>query len=216
MHRAARIPVTKSPARSSMAAPRTRSAPHAAPGRRAAPVVPDLAQLRVEPGGVAMRASTGNDATTGQGKSDCQPGAGIPPTDCSAYMKNAWWLPLAYVNNATCACTETPDEPKANCIRKSLQDRMDGTPGWLKALAASQKMLESNPWTHSAYQAFVQATLTPRIYKDHVDAYKDCCCPSGPAPYPAWIGVTSVPLPCSAVGASIRQFGSCNGTPGQW
>lgn len=68
----------------------------------------------------------------------------------------------------------------------------------------------------AGYHLFVQAALTPRIYQDHVDAYRSCCCPSGPAAYPAWIGVTTAPLPCPTVGWSIRQFGSCNGTPGRW
>lgn len=146
--------------------------------------------------------------------SACTPAAGVPPTACSPYAANDWWLPPAYVNNATCACSETPDEPTANCVRKFLQDRLAATPLSVKTTAASMKpMAILNP---AAYQAFVQAFLTPRIYQDHVDAYRSCCCPSGPAPYPAWIGVTSVPLPCPAVGWSIRQFGSCHGTPGSW
>ncbi|MCL7412003.1 MAG: DUF4157 domain-containing protein [ANME-2 cluster archaeon] len=145
----------------------------------------------------------------------CTPAAGIPNTDCGAYAANSWWLPLAYVNNTTCACKTTPNVPTANCVRKFLQDRLATTPRWLKVMALSHKPLE-NPATYAQYQAFVQMFLTPRFYRDHVDAYRNCCCPSGPAPYPAWIGVSSVPLPCSAVGASIRYFGSCHGTPGRW
>lgn len=145
----------------------------------------------------------------------CTPSAGIPNTDCSAYAANSWWLPLAYVNNTTCACQTTPNVPTANCVRKFLQDRLAATPRWLKVMAFSQKPLD-NPATYTQYQAFVQAFLTPRFYRDHVDAYRNCCCPSGPAPYPAWIGVSSVPLPCAAVGWSIRQYGSCHGTPGRW
>ena len=147
----------------------------------------------------------------------CAPSAGVPPSRCGAYLANAWWLPLAYVNNATCACRETPNVPTANCVRKFLQDRVAATPTWVKRLAAIQKPYD-NPISpmYPTYQAFVQAFLTPRIYSDHVDAYAHCCCPSGPAPYPAWIGVTTVPLPCPAVGWSIRQFGSCHGTPGSW
>jgi hypothetical protein len=147
----------------------------------------------------------------------CVPGAGRTNSNCTAYFLNSGWLPIAYVNNATCACLSTPNVPTANCVRKFLQDRMAATPSWLKLLAASQKPLELNPMTHSAYQAFVQTFLTPRIYQDHVDAYRNCCCPSGPAPYPAWIGVTTIPLqPCSLVGLTIRYFGSCSGTPGTW
>lgn len=149
--------------------------------------------------------------------SSCTPAPGVPNTVCSAYIKNSWWLPLAYVQNATCACQETPNVPTANCVRKFLQDRLAATPGWLITLATSQKG-KDNPLlpNYPDYQIFVQTFLTPRIYQDHVDAYANCCCPSGPASYPAWIGVTTVPLPCSIVGDAIRQFGSCHGTPGSW
>jgi hypothetical protein len=145
----------------------------------------------------------------------CVPAPGIPNTDCSAYLSNAWWLPLAYVNNATCACNSTPNVLTANCVRKFLQGRLAATPTWLKLLVAAQKPLEiSSP---AEYQAFVQAVLTPRIYQDHVDAYRGCCCPSGPAAYYDWIGVTLVPIqPCSLVGLTIRYFGSCSGTAGVW
>ena len=147
----------------------------------------------------------------------CTPAPGFTPSHCSAYAAAAWWLPLAYVNNATCACVATPDSPTANCVRKFLQDRLAAAPTWLKTMAAAQKPLELNPITHPSYQAFVQTTLTPRIYQDHVDAYRNCCCPSGPADYWSWIGVTTVPIqPCSAVGDAIRYFGSCHGTPGTW
>lgn len=153
-----------------------------------------------------------------QAGSQCTPAPGIPPTNCGAYAANAWWLPIAYVNNATCACTTTPDSPTANCVRKFLQDRLAATPGWLKTLAVSQKPMDipGGP-TYPGYQAFVQTFLTSRIYQDHKDAYRTCCCPSGPAPYLSWIGVTTVPVPsCSLVGWTIRQFGSCHGTPGAW
>src|SRR5229473_4605438 len=146
----------------------------------------------------------------------CTPRPGITNDNCSAYVKNGWWLPVAYVNNATCACATTPNEPTANCVRQFLQDRLAVKPASLKALAVAQKILEGNPTTYFAYQAFVQAILTAQIYSDHVEAYRNCCCPSGPAAYPAWIGVTSTPIqPCSLVGLAIRYFGSCSGTPGQ-
>ncbi len=169
-------------------------------------------------GGIGPECCCYGSSTTERATSTCTPAAGTLPTNCSAYIRNSWWLPMAYVNNATCACQETPNSPTANCVRKSLQDRMAATPGWLQVLAAGEKVNDNpaNPQLYAAYQAFVQIFLTPRIYRDHVDAYRNCCCPSGPAAYPAWIGVTTVPMPCSAVGWSIRQFGSCHGTPGRW
>ena len=150
-------------------------------------------------------------------KGTCTPAPGYPPEHCSAYLANSWWLPLAYVNNATCACSETPNVPTANCVRKFLQDRLAATSGWLQAAAAAMKPLEVNPATYPEYQVFVQAALTPQIYQDHVDAYRSCCCPYGPAPYWDWIGVTSVPFPpCSLVGWFIRKYGSCTGAPDSW
>lgn len=148
----------------------------------------------------------------------CTPSPGIPDTVCGAYAASSWWLPIAYVNNATCACETTPNVPTAKCVRKRLQDKLAATPGSVKAVAALQKGndVPGSPPYH-VYQAFVQSVLTPRIYQDHVEAYRECCCPSGPASYPAWIGVTTVPLrPCSVVGYFIRQYGSCHGTPGTW
>lgn len=169
----------------------------------------------VQASDLTLRRQAAPTDASGDGRPGCRIGAGLPNTACSAYATNSWWLPLAYVNNATCACLETPNVPTAKCVRKFLQDRLASTSGWLKALAATQKPLE-NPTTYTAYQTFVQAALTPQIHRDHVDAYASCCCSSGPAPYLAWVGVTSIPLPCPVVGASIRQYGSCHGTPGVW
>lgn len=154
-------------------------------------------------------------------RTDCTPTlTGFPPSvgNCAAYAANSWWLPWAYVNNATCACTSTPDSPTANCVRAFLQRRLAAAPRAIKIAAAMQKSNDvPNAPQYAAYQAFVQTLLTPLIYRDHVDAYQQCCCPCGPAPYPAWIGVTTAPIqPCSLVGYFIRQFGSCHCTPGAW
>jgi len=166
----------------------------------------------------AAPASAGREITKDAGT--CTPSTpGIPPTlaNCSVYLANNWWLPMAYANNATCACLTTPNSQTANCVRKFLQERLAATPRWVKAAAAVQKPLEMNPVTYPSYQVFVQSVLTPRIYQDHVDAYRNCCCPSGPAPYLSWMGVTTVPIqPCSLVGDAIKHFGSCHGTPGRW
>lgn len=151
-----------------------------------------------------------NGATAG-----CTPGAGISNSTCSAYAINSYWLPQAYVNNATCACKVTPNVPTANCVRKFLQDRLAAAPTSLKVAGASMKVIEAtNP---VLYQGFVQSALTPTIYKDHVDAYRSCCCPSGPAPYVDWVGVTSIPFqPCQLVGWFIERYGSCTGATDHW
>jgi len=177
----------------------------------------DASQAQGRPSVATLQRQATSADELSDGKADCTIGKGISNSTCSAYQDNSSWLPSAYVNNATCACIETPNVPTAKCVRKFLQKRMRATPGWLTLMATLQKP-NDNPAspTYPIYQAFVQTFLTPRIYKDHVDAYAACCCPSGPAPYPSWIGVTSMPLPCPIVGAAIRYFGSCHGTPGTW
>ena len=149
----------------------------------------------------------------------CTPCSGIPPSVCSAYAANRRWLPDPYVFNATCACTRTPNGPKANCIRKILQDRLASTPAALKARAARMKRLyNSGAINLLDYNSFVVQHLTPRIHSDHVIAYRTACCPSGPAPYPAWIGVTTVTMPnCTSVWLAILfGGGSCSGRWGRW
>ncbi len=137
-------------------------------------------------------------------------------SNCNAYSRNAWWLPTAYVWNATCACLHTPNTKTANCVRHTLQDRLERTPRAIKLTALAMKPKEiSDP---PVYHAFVQSVLTPLIYTDHVIAYRDCCCTHGPAPYPAWMAVATIPvIPCSLVGTTIRYLGgSCHGTTGCW
>ena len=140
---------------------------------------------------------------------------GYTNSNCSEYIKNSWWLPMAYVNNATLACLETPNHPTAKCVRKTLQDRLKRTPSEFKQVALSMKSLEiSNP---IAYNAFVLSKITPRVYNDHVVAYRTAGCPSGPASYAAWIAVTTVPMLPGTVGLSIQYGGgSCSGRLGHW
>lgn len=150
---------------------------------------------------------------------DCTPCSGILPSVCGAYAANRHWLPDPYVFNATCACTRTPNGPKANCIRKILQDRLAGTPAALKARAARMKRLYNRgALSLLDYNGFVVRHLTPRIYRDHVIAYRTACCPSGPAPFPAWIGVTTIRMPnCTSVWLAILfGGGSCSGRWGRW
>ena len=147
----------------------------------------------------------------------CIPKPGIENSECDAYAKENWWLPEAYVHNATCACQETPNVATANCVRSFLQDRLGQVDREVKVEASHWLgALLTRRVSKSEYINFVQLNLTPIIFKDHVDAYRDCCCPSGPAPLVAWRGVTTFALPCAAVGAAIREFGSCHGTPGEW
>ncbi|CAD7797916.1 hypothetical protein CHRY9390_00249 [Chryseobacterium aquaeductus] len=141
--------------------------------------------------------------------------AGYTNSRCTEYIRNSWWLPSAYVNNATLACLETPNHPTAKCVRKTLQERLIATPSHIKALAASFKHFEIT--NLPLYESFVTSIITPIIYSDHVIAYRTAGCPSGPASYAAWIAVTTIPMPPGTVGLSIFYGGgSCSGVLGSW
>ena len=143
----------------------------------------------------------------------------VTNNDCGIYEANKSWLPDAYVQNATCACQETPNEPHANTIREVLQRRLVQTPDQVKEKAKEMKSkYESGEISIIEYNEFVILNLTPRIYFDHVIAYREAGCPGGPAPYSAWIGVTTVPIPvCELVWLSILLGGgSCSGEIGEW
>ena len=173
-------------------------------------------QLNREKSTMTMRATTarmnGSQQAVLQRKQEpCNPEPGISNQSCGHYADNSTWLPLPYVSNATCACKETDNSPTARCVRQKLKKSMQGTSIFFKAEAVGAKTLPLPAWG-----AWIAGRFAPKVYKDHVAAYRECCCTSGPAPFPAWVGVSSVPLPCSVVGDSIRQYGSCHGTPGKW
>lgn len=144
---------------------------------------------------------------------------GITSENCDAYKENASWLPDAFVHNATCACTKTPDEPKANIIREVLQTRLKETPQHIKDLAAEKKRLyQAKKITKFRYNRFVKKQLTPIIYADHVIAYQMADCEGDPAPYFAWKKISTIPIKdCDIVWFFIRYGGgSCYGTWGKW
>jgi hypothetical protein len=97
---------------------------------------------------------------------NCIAAPGPPPalSNCAEYAKNSWWLPLAYVVNASCACLSTPNSPTANCVRKFLQDRLAATPSSLKSAAvaarAAQAAIPYSPPGLGPYDVFVQTVLT--------------------------------------------------------
>jgi len=144
----------------------------------------------------------------------CIPSEGYFNNHCSFYSENSWWLPDAYVYNAFCACSETPNCPTANCIRFCLQENCDAYFDSSFRSYASEQKSKQNIF---AYDAFVLHYFTPVIYQMHVDAYKLCCCTSGPAFYDSWILVSTISLlNCTQIDRCIDLFGSCHGTPGKW
>ena len=139
--------------------------------------------------------------------------------DCKAYKENEDWLPTAFVINATCACQETPDELRANIIRKELQMQLLQFPTSLKELAKQQKQLFlSGKLSKKKYNRFIKQWLTPIIYSNHVTAYQTANCKGNPAPYWTWKVVTTIPIHnCKLVRLMIFcGGGSCSDCTCKW
>lgn len=139
------------------------------------------------------------------------------------YLDDNDWLPEAYRRNADCACSTIPmDSDTAACIREflsnSINDESKYSSDFKDKMMEEKEKYEENKITGLiGYKAFIADEFVPKIYKDHQDAYKQCCCEGEPAAYPAWIGVATVPMPtCGSVKASILLFGSCGNKPGKW
>lgn len=150
---------------------------------------------------------------------DCTPRPGLPPSACSAYHENDDWLPPAFVQNATCACETTPDEPSANAVRQTLQTELANTPEAFKA--ACREALATYRTSPSSdffdYEGWVAEHFAPVAYGWHLRAYRSGCCPCGPAPFLDWVAVCALPIPfCKLVEEAIDWFGSCHCTPGRW
>jgi hypothetical protein len=144
--------------------------------------------------------------------------AGLPPSRCSAYQDNADWLPPAFVQNATCACEKTPDEPSANAVRFTLQDELAKTnPVFKERCRVALADWDHDPLRRSEYEDWVAMNFAPVAYEWHMKAYASGCCPCGPAPFIDWVAVCTIPIPfCRLVEEAIDWFGSCHCTPGKW
>lgn len=147
--------------------------------------------------------------------------SGIPPTEenCNFYKLNENWLPDAFINNATCACQTTPDEEKANIIRKLIQEQIDAIPVEVKVLAAQKKQdLKDGKIRKHAYKRYVKKELSGRIHHMHVAAYDQAGCKGNPARKWAWKLVTVKKIKnCKTVWFSIRCLGgSCSACLCKW
>jgi len=138
-------------------------------------------------------------------------------------VQNSWWLPEAYISNAVCACSGIPTySPEANCIRQFLSTRINDktryTPAFRQKMAEEKIKYENHPIVDFInYKALVIREFVPMIYKDHQDAYSQCCCKGTPAFFQSWEAVATIKMPtCGMVVESIKLFGSCSARAGTW
>lgn len=138
-------------------------------------------------------------------------------------VENSYWLPDSYVDNAVCACSGLPTTSyEGNCIRQFLATRMRDSTRYTPAFRQEMAAAKNNYNAHKIlqffdYKAFVMSKFVPLVYEDHVDAYKQCCCPGTPAFFASWDMVATIKVPtCGLVVKAIEMFGSCHQTPGRW
>jgi len=149
------------------------------------------------------------------GPEPCRPaydtGYGPTSSNCSAYQtgKPTRFLTWTYRHNATCACENTPDDPKNNCVRKCLQvkmaaflDRMD-----LMGAAIGSCIDPLGLLDFTCPEPFCSD-----LYDHHVECYEECCCDNDFIAYPAFWFMCEAPYPCFFVSWTISQFNACNET----
>jgi hypothetical protein len=116
------------------------------------------------------------------------------PTEgnCATYFGAADFLNGVYAHNAYCACSNTPDEPHNNCVRKCLQSKL-----W-PFLAANAEDLRSGRFI-----------WCPTVWKHHRECYAECMCDRSFIDYVAFAPLCTVKTGCPAAGATIALFNPC-------
>ena len=160
-----------------------------------------------------------DDGTGGMGEAEPSEAQGTctPPYDttygpssssCSAYQSGLAkrFLTWTYRHNATCACENTPDDPKNNCVRKCLQVKMASfLSGLSKGGAAIGTCLDPIGILDFA----CPEPYCKDLYNHHVDCYRECCCEKGFIGYSAFWFMCEAPYPCFFVSFTIDKFNPC-------
>jgi hypothetical protein len=129
-------------------------------------------------------------------------------SNCSAYQSGLAkrFLTWTYRHNATCACENTPDDPKNNCVRKCLQVKMAG---FLSGLSKGGGAIGTCLDSIGLLDFTCPEPYCSDLYQHHVDCYRDCCCEGDFIAYPAFWFMCEAPYPCFFVGLTIRKFNAC-------
>lgn len=112
--------------------------------------------------------------------------------NCATYLATADFLNSVYAHNAFCACSNTPDEPHNNCVRKCLQSKL-----W-PFLADNAEDLRSGRFI-----------WCPTIWRHHRECYRECMCDRSFIDYVAFAPLCTIKMSCPATGISIALFNRC-------
>jgi hypothetical protein len=103
---------------------------------------------------------------------------------CDSYEQFRDWLPDAYIYNAGCACNYLPKDSAAMAIRIFLIESAFWTNPALQSEAREMKnKYLADIISYRKYKKFVRKKIAPKIYSDHVLAYRFAGCTKGPAPF---------------------------------
>jgi outer membrane protein OmpA-like peptidoglycan-associated protein len=145
-------------------------------------------------------------------KTECEPvydaSYGPSSTNCGIYDSplTRTWLTWTYRHNATCACEDTPDNPKNNCVRKCLQVKLRS---FLSGLSRGGAVIGTCIDPFGLLDPLCPEPFCRDIYDQHVDCFKECCCSAPFINYPTFWTMCESPFPCSFVGATIDWFNKC-------
>lgn len=137
------------------------------------------------------------------------PSYGPSSTHCSAYQSGLAksFLTWTYRHNATCACENTPDDPKNNCIRKCLQVKMNT---FLSGLSSSGAAIGTCLDPIGLLDFTCPEPYCSELHDHHLECYRECCCENEFIGYPAFWFMCEAPYPCWLVSFTIRKFNSCD------
>ena len=146
----------------------------------------------------------------------CRTAPGPPPSQCRLLGSEADWLPPAYVRNAACRCTATPNSPTANCVRGKVDAALDAVTEETREAWRRKKRELHDAGRHEAYEQWVRETAGPEIYRWHAKAHRRCCCAAPVPPYEQWSAAVTEPLASCSEARAVARFGSCRGHPDAW
>ncbi len=131
-------------------------------------------------------------------------------SNCAVYQGGLAkrFLTWTYRHNATCACENTLDDPKNNCVRKCLQVKMIS---FLRRMNRMGAAIGTCLDPIGLLDFTCPEPYCSELHDHHVDCYSDCCCENNFISYPLFWFMCEAPYPCSFVGWSIRNLNSCDG-----
>ncbi len=133
---------------------------------------------------------------------------GPSSSNCAAYQSTLArnFLTWTYRHNATCACENTPNNPKNNCVRKCLQVKMNT---FLSNLNKSGGVIGSCIDPIGLLDFTCPEPYCSDLYNHHVECYRECGCTDAFIGYPAFWFMCEAPYPCFFVKKSIAWTNAC-------